>query len=361
MLDRASIEKKDFPVIMRGYDPAVVDSHLRALADAIEQLGRGGDPHTETLATAVSEQVRRIVDAAEKSAADILADSEREALKIRAQASEAAERARLEATGEAQREREEAAAQARNYVGRLSNSISQMLERLETMDGELNALTASLRMGTERLRGELESVEEELEGVITGTSGALTAGEEALGDDAGERAAGGFTGVGHEGTEPRPVAIERAGVGSSGVGHEGAEPRPVPAESLEPADEYPPASAKIGDVPPEQALGSGAEADVDPAVTPVPGELAAVNETVAPAAALNETVAPVRDVNETAAPFPAEAAVPPFDDNEGARLVALNMALNGTPREETDTYLAENFNLQDRERLLDDVYSSVEE
>ena len=48
------------------------------------------------------------------------------------------------------------------------------------------------------------------------------------------------------------------------------------------------------------------------------------------------------------------------DDIEGARLVALNMALNGTPREETDRYLAENFQLGDRAGLLDEVYASVE-
>jgi len=47
-------------------------------------------------------------------------------------------------------------------------------------------------------------------------------------------------------------------------------------------------------------------------------------------------------------------------DVEGARLVALNMALNGTSREETDRYLAENFELADREALLDEVYAAVE-
>ena len=45
---------------------------------------------------------------------------------------------------------------------------------------------------------------------------------------------------------------------------------------------------------------------------------------------------------------------------EGARLVALNMALNGTSREETDRYLAENFDLADRAALLDEVYATVE-
>ncbi len=48
------------------------------------------------------------------------------------------------------------------------------------------------------------------------------------------------------------------------------------------------------------------------------------------------------------------------DDTEGARLIALNMALNGTPRDETDRYLAENFTLSDRTALLDEVYASVE-
>ncbi len=48
------------------------------------------------------------------------------------------------------------------------------------------------------------------------------------------------------------------------------------------------------------------------------------------------------------------------DDTEGARLIALNMALNGTPREEIDRHLAENFKLADRGALLDEVYASVE-
>jgi hypothetical protein len=33
------------------------------------------------------------------------------------------------------------------------------------------------------------------------------------------------------------------------------------------------------------------------------------------------------------------------------------MALNGSPREETAAYLAENFELDDPDALLDDVYA----
>jgi hypothetical protein len=47
-------------------------------------------------------------------------------------------------------------------------------------------------------------------------------------------------------------------------------------------------------------------------------------------------------------------------DADGARLVALNMALDGDPREVTNRYLAEHFDIPNRERLLDEVYAAVE-
>ncbi|WP_445151050.1 caspase, EACC1-associated type [Baekduia sp. Peel2402] len=47
------------------------------------------------------------------------------------------------------------------------------------------------------------------------------------------------------------------------------------------------------------------------------------------------------------------------DDSEGARLVALNMALNGAPREAIDRYLAAHFTLQDRQSLLAEVYDTI--
>lgn len=56
---------------------------------------------------------------------------------------------------------------------------------------------------------------------------------------------------------------------------------------------------------------------------------------------------------------PAAVPEPAGEDSEGARLIALNMALNGEPREDTDKYLQENFDLADRAALLDEVYASV--
>jgi hypothetical protein len=57
---------------------------------------------------------------------------------------------------------------------------------------------------------------------------------------------------------------------------------------------------------------------------------------------------------------PPAVPAPAGEDSEGARLIALNMALNGEPREDTDKYLQENFDLADRAALLDEVYSSVD-
>jgi hypothetical protein len=44
---------------------------------------------------------------------------------------------------------------------------------------------------------------------------------------------------------------------------------------------------------------------------------------------------------------------------EGARVIALNMALTGSTREETAGYLSENFQLDDPDALLDEVYARV--
>jgi hypothetical protein len=56
---------------------------------------------------------------------------------------------------------------------------------------------------------------------------------------------------------------------------------------------------------------------------------------------------------------PVSESKPPSSVPEGARLVALNMALSGTPRDETARYLRENYDLEDPGPLLDDVYAKA--
>jgi DivIVA domain-containing protein len=262
-LDRQGIEKKDFPVGRRGYDPEAVDAHLSSLADEIADLKRSARRRSDTLASSASDQVRSIVEAAESSAADIQRDAENEAREIRE-----------EANSEAQATREQATEQAREYVGAVSESTDTMLKRLDAMETELGSLIESLRTGGNRLTADLKLLETNL----TEVSGVVV---------------------------PRPQ-------------FEPEEPEPAPA----PDPETEPLVAETGGVP----EGEGAVAE--------PESEAAANGEMASGAG--------------------------GDDAEGARLIALNMALNGTPREETARYLSENFSLSDANGLLDEVYASVE-
>jgi DivIVA domain-containing protein len=85
------------------------------------------------------------------------------------------------------------------------------------------------------------------------------------------------------------------------------------------------------------------------------GELGAATEPAEPPPA---AVPPEPEEDfAAAAPAPAPSA---NGDEAGARLIALNMALSGTPREETARYLAEHFTLADAEALLDDVYARAD-
>ena len=242
-LDRQSIEKRDFPIGRRGYDPSAVDEHLTLIATQVEEMRISARRHTESLASSTSEQVRAILEAAEASAAEILRQAEAEAREIRAEAAQEAQSVRTDAT-----------TQAREYVGRVSESTTVIMQRLNAMENELAALIDGLRTGSNRLNADLQLLEGNFEGVR---------------DAVGPRAQ--FESMSEPEDEPEPAV-------SGPLATDGAEA-------------------------PEEAT---AVADI-----------------------------------------------------EGARLVALNMALNGTPREETDLYLSQNFALHDRQRLLDEVYSSV--
>src|SRR5204862_369489 len=60
-----------------------------------------------------------------------------------------------------------------------------------------------------------------------------------------------------------------------------------------------------------------------------------------------------------AAAAPAEAGGRSIGGAEAARLIAPNMALNGTPRDGTARDLSQKFELDDQDALLDEVYARV--
>jgi DivIVA domain-containing protein len=273
-LDRQSIEKKDFPVGRRGYDPEAVDAHLTSLADEVAELKRTARRRSDTLASSASDQVRAIVEAAETSAADIQRDAESDAKEIRD-----------EANSEAQATKEQATEQARDYVGKVSESTDTMLKRLDSMQAELDTLVESLRSGSGRLSSDLKL----LEGNLNEVRGVVVPRPE---------------------FEPEAAAATAAG-------------------AAEPVAEAPEAEAET----PTDDTDTDSDTDAGPETT---------------------------EGDDPASTGEGNGGAPNEDDAEGARLIALNMALNGTPREETAKYLEENFSLSDAGGLLDEVYASVE-
>src|SRR3954453_15894648 len=160
-LDRQSVEKRDFPIGRRGYEPEAVDAFLAQLADEIDSLQRQHRRRsTESLAQAASEQVRAIVEAAETSAADIERAAEEEASQIRTDASRDAERTRTE-PGE----------KARGHGGEGSDATAQMLQRVTAMQEELNRLVEGLRTGTNRVSAGLALLEGNMAELYTAAGG----------------------------------------------------------------------------------------------------------------------------------------------------------------------------------------------
>jgi hypothetical protein len=266
--DRQAIERRDFPIGRRGYDPAAVDMHLRALAEEFEQLQRtamnGGSDMS--VASTAGTQVHSILQAAETAAAEI----ERHAL-------ENARQVREDADRDADHTREEAVERARQHVAGVAQVAAKLLEHVGSMDGEVSALVESLRAGASRLAADLSAVETGMGELYDAASGRGAAAAEA-------------------------VELPRA-----------QEPPPVRPPDPEPQRRF--------------------EAELDDALEVAPVAVGA------PAAASADSAG---------------------GDLDGARLIALNMALNGESRADTERYLAENFQLPDRLKLIDEVYSAIE-
>jgi len=345
-LDRQAIEKKDFPISRRGYEPEAVDLHLETLAGEVERLqgeldrtqraaATAGAPvpppppaapaaGVQSLALVASEQVRMIVEAAETSAADIERSAQEEAARIRA-----------DADTESRRARDEAISRSQDHVGNVSEATTSMLQRVDAMENELEALVESLRTGTNRLTADLSLLQGNL-GDLYGAAGSTRAPAPPL--------AAASLDVPAE----IPVVV----------------PEPVTPEALEP-EEVEPLEPEL-ELESEELLAPEPELVDDEPVVLAPAEPVAEPEPEddpEPEIDPEPDPAPEPDAPAVESP-PAEAAPPDRraseGDVEGARLIALNMALNGQSRDETDTYLRENFDLDDRVALLDEVYATVE-
>jgi hypothetical protein len=99
-------------------------------------------------------------------------------------------------------------------------------------------------------------------------------------------------------------------------------------------------------------------AGVAEAVAALKQEIEALRSAGEAAPAAEET--PAEEAPAPEPPAPEPPASEPSAVPEGARLLALKMALDGRPRDETAAYLGENFELADPEALLDEVYARAE-
>jgi DivIVA domain-containing protein len=309
-LDRHFIERNDFQAVRRGYDPEEVDKHLGEIAEAVAELKRQAKRSPSSLAQQAAEQVRGIVEAAERSAAEITGGAEDDARRITDDASERARETREKADRDAL-DRVQAAEDATQSVLDRSNAVKAEIDRmLEDARAAANSLADNLRTSAGSLQGELDAIRGELQSV-------------------------------------RDARLEDQPTSSGG------RPSSAASSTLEP-------SAVDVSTP-------GDEIDEGP-VDAEPEIVVEVEEEVVEVGSSNgdfETVDEVdeeveEEVEEEEEEAPAEASSGrSIRGAEGARLIALNMALNGTPRDETARYLSQNFDLDDQDALLDEVYARV--
>lgn len=368
-MDRDLIERRDFTAARRGYDPDEVDAHLRQVADEMTRLQQAQEQESRpSLAGSAAEQVRGIIEAAETSAAEIQQRAEDEARRMTEEAdTEARElrdraelhsrRVREEADTAAREARERAQAEASSHVARVQAVADQMLERARGADSELEGLLENLRGETTSLVGRLRTNAESLSGDLEQIRAEMPALRDA-----------------HSGAGTAPASVAAAGGGAAAADLEpevtGEQEEQLPVE--ETPDEFvtepgEPAAEREGDLGAEPVT---SEVDaVEPDPEPLDeAELAAVDEPtlVDEPATLDNEPATLEDEPATVGDEPSTVEEPESAErgraiagSEGARLIALNMALNGTPRDETARYLSENFDLEDQDAVLDEVYARV--
>jgi DivIVA domain-containing protein len=329
-VDRDRIERRDFPTGRRGYDPAAVDEHLRRVADEFEASAHAPAP---SMASSTSEQVRLILEAAERGAAEM---------------------------------RSAAGSEASDHVTRVQTAADGMLTKLDALESELTRLLTALRASGERLVDGLAELQAEASGSVV-----PPADERRVAPAQFERIASrDLPAAAADPTDPRgdvaPPQLEESA--AAAPPHAADEPPAAPPAAADSApgadDDLPAADALTPPAPAEPsaeldesaaAASPGAEdsptagADRPDVHESPPLSAPGAPDWPAPAEALFAT-------GDEAEPDSDDEAEPDSDD-ESARLVALNMALNGSPRDDTRAFLAEHFSLPDLEALLDDVYA----
>ena len=304
-LDRNAIERSDFAQARRGYDPDEVDTHLAEVAAAFEQLT--AKPYSSAaMAGAAADQVRTIVEAAQHGANEIESGAQTEAARMIAEAKREAAEERAQARTDAAQARDRAETDAKAHVASVMDATAELRSRAETVQADLNGMVGKLYESIDAIADSARANADSLESELRAHESSHEAG-------AAE-------------PEPEPPSLDEPDAADEEPGVESDTDEPVAEAGEEPVAEP--------------------ELTSDEPVTEPEPEMEYEDEPLV-----------LEPVGSPEAEQTADAGGGGGDGAEGARLIALNMALNGTPREETSRYLEENFDLESRETLLDEVYS----
>ena len=322
----------------RGRPPPARDRRGRGGAQAPEPESRTASSSAGSLGAAAAEQVRAIVEAAERSASEIEAAATEKADRVTGEATRQAEEERSSARGEAdrvRREAEEAASETRERAeaeaaaacclrpGGHGRHAVACRRRRDRPDGAGGPASHAGREIVESVRSNAGSLETELSNIRAGLAEVQAAEPEPAAEV--EPAA-----------EAEPAA--RGEPPCRGGGRGRAEPV---AEAELTRDRHPDEDIVQGDEPTEERavetdLDDDLEAELDGRGRGRGGRCSRRRRGDRGGRDRRRGRARARPAGD--------------ESSEGARLIALNMALNGTPREETARYLDENFDLEDPRR-----------
>lgn len=310
-MDREQILRTDFPSARKGWSPPAVRAHLEAIAASIPT----GDAALEepTLSRLASDRIRRLLEAAEEAAGEIQSAAQAEA-DARLQTSKTASEELLAAAKAeseqlvtaAEAESEQLAAQA------LADASAQVAEAARSVDG---------------LAEQAESIRTQVADL-----------------DRWVRAAAPRSSVPPVAEVPGPVIVPEPTPPTM--------PEPTPDPMPEPTPD--PVPEPIPDPAPEPTPDPMPE---PPVPEPAPEPPAAAGETT------EDLIAQLRagPARSTPANGGGKTAPASGSDLGAARLVAMNLALDGNSRDQISTQLESEFGqISDVDGLLDEILARAE-
>jgi hypothetical protein len=309
-MDRNEIVRTDFTSSRKGYAREEVDRHLKAVAAELARVQQERE-RSASLAGSTADRVREILEAAERSATDISSKAEDDAQRA-AERNEAAVRAA----------REKAVVEIQEHSKRVDESLDRALERAKALEADFERTAETLRSN--------------LEGLVADLGGGVDAVRAQLDDVRGSLPEVQSVNVRSGRREARPEAEAVESGRERKARDRKARDRKARDRVVEPPKQ-------------ESAKETGSWAGPRTAAAePETAEQTAVSEPKEGTAKRGST------------PEGSSAEKAGKDGAEGARMIALNMALKGTPRDQTARYLASNFELEDPDAVVEDVYSRVQ-